>query len=340
MFLLIRSKYKHNSSFIFVVLLIFSVFRYDVGWDYLPYWNEITSVNSNLLESRYEPLSRIIMYIGYRLGFIPFVFIFYSVVTLYLIYYSINKFSNNSKLSWLIYYSFPLFFFASLSTIRQSLALALILFSWRFLSSKKYFYFCLIIALAMLFHYSALIGILLLPIVYFRIEKSVLWILLIFSFFLTQSLNYLSNLTTNNEVLIRFYSQYLTVDSAKASTLHYLYYFIQLIIMINYEKLVKYDHRNKIYIKITTFGIIFYNLLSLEQVTASRLSAFFIIFWIYLIPSLVCVFKPIVNHLIKSFFVIGCIIMVYYFLFLYISAYDKGLLEKVSFLPYRSWLFN
>ena len=123
-------KTKYSSKIIYLTLFIFSALRYDIGWDYTEYVSEIESGYNSIINSRFELLNKYIFLIGSYLNFYPIVFAIYSFLMLRIVYYSINKYSVNPLLSWLVFYSMPLFFFASLSTIRQSLAMILVFYSF------------------------------------------------------------------------------------------------------------------------------------------------------------------------------------------------------------------
>ena len=338
----IPSRFKYVSLSYFVLLLLFSVFRYDVGWDYLPYWEEISDLNLDLSDTRYEPLSKVVIFCSVLLKFIPLVFIFYSSLTLYLVYKSIRRFSLNYKISWLIYISMPLFFMASLSTIRQSLSLAILLFSFRYIIEKKYIVFLFLVLLSGLFHFSGFLGILFWPIFSADFSKKSLWALYLFSFFGLFFVFFVSSLDflQNYELTLRYYTFYVSAGLHKSTTLPFIYYGIQFVVLSFYDRLVKISAINKHYIAVTTFGIVIYNLFSFEQVTASRLSAFFLIFWILLLPSLVKLFNKREEILIDNFFVFFFTSIFCFYIYIYINAYENGVLEKISYLPYKTWLFK
>lgn len=97
--------------------------------------------------------------------------------------YFIYKFSNNLVATMFTYVFFTvlLYQYVPNSAVRQPIAMASYLLSLVFLKDKKYFYFVILLLLGSLFHKSVLIGIFILPFVFFNnIRKSYKLSLLIF----------------------------------------------------------------------------------------------------------------------------------------------------------------
>jgi hypothetical protein len=336
-------KSKNRSSIInFVALFLFSALRFDVGWDYTEYVGIIKGGFDSVSNTRIEPLSKFILQIGAYLEFYPIVFIIFSFFTLYFVHKSITRYSSNVALSWLVFFSLPLFFLASLSTIRQSVATAIVLFSFKYIYEKKHLKFLLLILISTLLHYSSIIGLLLIFICKKPFNKITNTILIFSSFLLSEFLFNSLEIFLNTDISLikRYVAFYIDAELHSPSKLQYIYYFIAVLNLLVYDKLVLLNPINKIFIAISSFGLFLFNVLSFEPVTASRVSAFFIIFWIFLIPeySKLVDFKSkkIINGLIYFLF----IIMVSIYLNIYVNAFESKVIEKNSFIPYRSWIFN
>jgi hypothetical protein len=329
----------NSSKIVYFTLLLFCVLRYDVGWDYTSYIVEIDSGYVSIIGGRLEPLSKLIFIIANFLNFYPFAFFFFAWLTLKLVYLSIEKYSINPVVSWLVFYSLPLFFFASLSTIRQSLATVIILYSYQFVIERKFVKFLIVILIASFFHISALMGFLLLPLILIPINKLFNYILFISSFFLSLLIKsfILSNFMSELSVISRFQDFYIDGETASPTTLQYLYYIIAAINLFYYDKLVALNSLNKQIISITTFGVFFFNILSFEPVTSTRVSAFFLLFWIYLIPYYSKIFSIKYGRIIQHVIFTLLLTLSFYYLFIYVRAYENGIQEKVSFLPYKFW---
>lgn len=334
-------KFKHTNLFFLVFFLIFTCLRYDVGWDYIEYIELLESNTSEILESRFEPLSKLVFLISKYLNFFPLTFIFFSTVTLYLVYLFIKNYSKDKLLSWLVYYSMPLFFFASLSTIRQSIATSIILYSFRFLDEKKTFLFVVSIFVATCFHISAILGIFLFVLYRYPLQKNVGILFVAISFFFANYLKtYLLNLETSNILFNRFILFYVGSEIPPPSILQYLYFFLVFITYLLYDKLVQFNIRNIKYISFIFFGIIIFNIFSFEPVSALRISAFFLIFWVVIIPDLTKLYSSAINSIARGFIICFSLAMTFFYLFLNINAYSMNTQSKISFLPYKTWLFR
>lgn len=340
-FLCLLLKSKHNSIIIFLTLFVFCALRYDVGWDYMSYISDLERGYEEILDSRYELFSKCIFLIGSYLNFYPIVFIIFAYLTLKIVYDSIKLYSVNPLLSWVVYYSMPLFFLSALSTLRQSLATVIVFYSYRFVKEKKFVYFFLCILIGSLFHISAVVGILILPLVVFPINKTKNIIFFVLSFFVSTIMyNYLISLNAGISSLTRLQSYILNDEIVKPNKILYLYYAIGVFNFLFYNKLISYNSRNKDFITLFNFGLIILNLLSFEPISSLRISAFYMLYIIYLVPYYVKFFTS-KDHMIVQFFIIASFLALsFFYIYLYVNSYNEFVLEKVSFLPYKFWFFK
>jgi len=339
----INYNFRNSSKIIYLILLIFTILRFDVGWDYFSYVAEIKEGVEYLKNSRYEPLSNSIFILSAILKFYPITFIIFGWLTLFFVLKSINNFSVKPVVSWLVYYSFPLFFFASLSTIRQSLATVIILYSYKFLKDKKNFNFLISILIATLFHSSAILGILLWPIVKFKFNKTINIVLFIssfiFPFFLNEIIINLAGRIVTGTSSFSGYIWYLNNETEGTTKLQYLYYAIGIFNLIFYNQLSKLNSENKDFLNFVNIGIVIFNMLSFEPISATRISAFFLIFLIYIIPYYPVIFKKY-RQVIKPIIFILLLSISFFYLWLYIDSYESGEISKISFIPYKFWFNN
>jgi len=335
---------KNSSKIIFTTLFLFSALRYDVGWDYTSYVEEIKGGVDELMISRFEPLSKAILLLSAITNFYPLAFIVFAWLTLKFIKISIDEYSFNPTISWLVYYSMPLFFFASLSTLRQSLATVIILFAFHFAIKRNFFYFFICIIGASFFHLSALLGFLILPLAIIKINRKLNILFLISSFiFATLSKDFLGDYLISFSLLERYNDVYFDSEvsqTASTSSLQYLYYLIAIFNLIFYNKLVSFNDTNKVFISISNFGVVIFNLLFFETITALRISAFFLPFWIYLFPYYGQIFSRKTPKIPASALVLLLILLSFFYLNMYVDSYENNILEKTSFLPYEFWWNN
>lgn len=335
--------FKNTSKIIYLTLLFFTILRFEVGWDYFSYVAEIKEGVEYFKNSRYEPLSNLIFIMSASLKFYPLAFIIFGWLTLLFVFKSINNFSVKPVISWLVYYSLPLFFFASLSTLRQSLATVIILYSYKFLREKKDIKFFFAIFIATLFHTSGIFGILLWPIVKFQFNRTTNVIFFIVSFlfpiFLNDLLIGFADQIVTNVSLFSKYNWYLEHESVGTTKLQYLYFAFGIFNLIFYNRLTKLNSENKNFLNIANIGIVIFNVLSFEPISATRISAFFLVFLIYIIPYYPVIFKK--NRLvIQPIIFILLLSISFFYLWIYIDSYESGVITKISFVPYKFWFNN
>lgn len=157
--LLLYRRYGNN---IFRVIPYFAMsfvcgFRGNVGIDtkyYISYFSRIVS-GYDSFELGYDLLVKIVAYIG---GTQQLVFLIVSALTSYFIYKFIDDAQTEFELSTLIYLCIGPYYFSSYNTIREALAVAIFLYSLRFLGEQpQYFKYIIGIVMASMFHTSALL---------------------------------------------------------------------------------------------------------------------------------------------------------------------------------------
>lgn len=327
---------RTNSWLIYLVLLLFTILRYDVGWDYTMYVRDI----ENHALDRYEPLSKMIFELASYLNFYPIAFIIFGFGILYLTKKNIDRFSTNTLISWVVFYAYPQFFFASLSTIRQSLAAAIIFYSYRYCKERKLYHFLACIAVATLCHSSGLAGLLLYLLVFFPITKKLNVIFFIISFFISRTIQdvvfpLIASQDFNEQ--IKFY---LKMNTKAPTMLPFLIYLITVVNLIFYKKLISINSDNKIYIAITTAGACLYNILIFEPNTALRISSIFLIFWTFIFPSYITIFHHKFKGINTALIVLFWFSISFVFLGIYIANYQERIIEKISLIPYKFWFNN
>ena len=114
---------------IYVTLVLFSVLRYNTGWDYMSYVDEIEywgTAGSNM--EHYSVLWQWFFEYAHRINMPHLAISIIGFITITIIYYVVNKLCLKK---WLIcdvltiYAVWPFFYLGTFSTIRQSLAIAI-----------------------------------------------------------------------------------------------------------------------------------------------------------------------------------------------------------------------
>mgnify|MGYP000566093088 CR=1 FL=1 len=130
----------HGYTAAFIVIFGFCALRFDVGYDYSMYYGLIEGnfkfYNDQI--NRIEFLSRQLILFSNYSGFYQFFFVISSFVITFFFYKTIKKNSSDIWLSILIFISFPIFFFVSLSIVRQYMAVAILFYSFNFIKQRKF----------------------------------------------------------------------------------------------------------------------------------------------------------------------------------------------------------
>lgn len=205
------------SAFIFIV---FSQQNYLSNGDLINYYNSY--VGSRNLSFDYfidnwndikDPFYHLVAFVFYKIGFSFNVF--HAVISFLFtvsIYNLIRKYSKNIYLSYLIYFTLGLFNFM-LSGLRQSIALSILMFSYKFLREGKFIKFVTIVVFASLFHSTAIVFILAYPLFMLKYTKgNMFWIIvcgIVATIFRNQLITFYLKFTGTDDI----YDQYLVKNN-------------------------------------------------------------------------------------------------------------------------------
>lgn len=148
-------------AIMFLLLYFVSVFRYGMGNDYFSYiriFQEISASDwSIVLNGKYEPLYALITKLIATFTQNPeAMYAIFAALILIPVAYSIKKYSDNVWLSVTVYLCFT-FFYTSLSFIRQSLAVSVIILAYGFMKKRKIVPVIILGIIATLIHYTAIV---------------------------------------------------------------------------------------------------------------------------------------------------------------------------------------
>lgn len=154
----VKSKYsKTLKLIIFLALFLFSGLRYDVGFDYsYTYVPGYYFINSNVT-THFEPAYILLNKFVYMVfNNIDFVFLICSFITIYLLIKSIEEESDDYFISIIMIFC-SRFYLYSFGQIRQYIAIAIFIYSIKYIIKKDIKKYFLLILLAMTFHKTAVI---------------------------------------------------------------------------------------------------------------------------------------------------------------------------------------
>lgn len=317
---------------IFTILFLFSALRFDVGYDYSMYY-ELIEGNIKFFDdqiNRIEFLPKQLILLSHFIGFYQFFFIITSFLITYFFYKTIKKHSLDKTLSTLIFVCFPLFFFMSLSVVRQYVAISLVFFGYRFIKERKFWSYLFLILLATFIHKSAIIA---LPIYFlfgdFLINKKIILYIYILSFFSSEIIAFLITLASER------YSIYINEIGGEGGNLTLVFFkLIGLFLLpIVYNFRDKNDKEFNFYLLSFYLGLFIWASLSKYGHAGIRGGLYYVVFVILLIPKLKN--KIVEYKLIRQSMLIICFL--FFFTNLYIGSKHK---IKDANLPYQTYFFK
>ena len=280
---------------------------------------------------RFEFLERQLAYLSIEYGYQIF-FAINSFIFVVFSYLGIRKYSTNIGLSLLTFISIPTLYFLSMSTVRFHSALAIMFFAYQYAEKRKYGIFLFWLAIAFLMHKSSILTILLIPLTRINLKRKSLIVIYVASFtgsLIIQSI--LSFLSQGENSLVVTFIEYSKREGGNSfSKLPYLYHIVNILLLLFYNKIVEKDKIVSGYM-VTTYsiGCSIMQFLIFQNIISYRLSSYFVIFIIVLLPVLILNnrWKKINSILIYSILLV---------LFFY-SFYLTTLINDISpYLPYQT----
>ncbi|MGL6022542.1 MAG: EpsG family protein [Chitinophagaceae bacterium] len=291
---------KFALTIIMIILFLFYALRYEVGLDYLIYYNLILNHTNSLFPE--EPLNNVLIQIDYWLEFNQFYFIATAFIFLYPLYKMWYKESKDILLSILLFMSTDCLFGQSFSFVRQFAAIGLFILAVPYLYEKKYIKYYLLCTVAILFHKSAFI-IFVLPFFRKLLYKKMLpyWmffggilIFLLYPLILDNLYPLLSFLVPTKYMV---YFNPLSGKFTEGMKMYVLWCFLTFIsLLVYYLKKTEqtYDNKELFYINVFFFGFFIYSIaLRVGFSPGTRISYYMLIFYTIAIPFILnrCKYK-------------------------------------------------
>lgn len=277
----------------FLVIVIPGMIRYDVGIDYTTYSiNQIPGV-LNHQDIKVEPLYKAIIWIGYWIGrgtTYQYIFAITNFIIVYFIFLYIKNQSRYTALSILIFMCGGFFAF-SLSGMRQSIAISIVLFSIKFIKEKKLVPFLIFIGVATLFHTAAIIFLVFYFLKNVRVNPLVILVLVIVTYFNAQSIRQILQVMAN---VTGRYGDYFggQFDNGEYNKLLLL---LVITVMAFVCGVYVFTDKDKFYKYSTELNLhycaCFVVSIASQLPTPSRLLFLFIPVYITLIPNMISIFK-------------------------------------------------
>ncbi len=325
-------KTKDNSFLIFLFVLVFSAIRYQTGYDYGNYLETILVDGS---EEKFEIIVRWIIRFS-RVTHPQVFFIITSFLTLFPIYKLSKKYSIDPSLSLITYIFFPVFFLESLSIIRNAVAISMTMLAIDKFLEKSYrtailFYMC-----ALGFHISAIIGILFIVLYKFNLSRNALIVCYLLSFIISPIiLNLISSIQSEASLFLKISNYAINGKIGAGATMAILINCLGILSLFYWKRLEKLGSYNYLWLLYGMFGVIFWNCFGFEGTLRLRISSFFLVYFILLLPSFKYVFKRISPINMKSMLTLFLLVVFIASFYININGHLNDL-SKMSFLPYQT----
>ena len=317
---------------------IMSGIRYDIGYDYINYYDIIVgNYQYDTMYDRLEPTTKILIDLSRNLYFPQLYFIVTSFSTLFMVCYIIRRESFNCKLSILLFLSIPMFFWATLSIIRQMWAVSFGMLFFYYYEKNKIRSAIVFLLLAVLTHSSAIV-LLLIP--FFRkmnLKFSHYVFLYLSSFFLSFIIPVIFSYNIQSDLFIRA-KQFIfsDIELKGYASLVVLFNLVYVISLFLYEKCIKDYAQTKYYFLLFSLGIFVFNILHPFGVIGGRLSTYFLIVIIILVPNLIE--RSSLKYLVTPVVYAMLIVIYVYTIYLASSSYQKGITDKDPYCPYKTFM--
>lgn len=313
-----QNKFFYDSCLKLAVLIItiFAVIRYDIGYDYQTYFNFIATNNDESI-TYFEPLSYGLMYLARLTQYPPTVFFLFGIPMYWFMYKGIKNNSVNYGLSIIIYIS--LFYLFSLGAIRQALAMSICLFNYTYLRQKRFGVFLFYTIIATLFHYSAIISLIVYPI-YHYVKFRYLILLSLLGFILREVAFYLIQNYTE-------YGAYLEdeelVSGGRLKQIFYFALFFSIFFIIKYKNFT--DEENRL-LKLAYLSLLFP--LYFGSALGDRISNNLYFYYCFLLPLL------LQNKFLYKRIMYNCIFIFYFLFYVFYTSYGTG--NAAPYTPYKT----
>jgi len=326
---------------VFLLIFIFTAIRFNVGYDYATYYSIISdaTLENSFATERFEFFNVVLINIARFLNFTQLYFIVTSLIMYGLIIITIKRKSISPQISVWVLIGFPLFYMQSLSIIRQWVALAIIFYGIGYLETGKYVRFTILTVLATLWHETAFVAILLIPLSMLNLSRKLNLFILAMSPILYFILPPII-IGLNLDFLLKA-QEYIEneVGQGNANTkIIFLATFFGIFNLLFYDKITKGERFPKLLLTYYNVGVMFFVTFQQFGFIGARGGSYFLIFLILLFPYYKNVFYLFKPQLFKG--MIQLIMILLFFISLFVSHNDfeskSSLIDPYT--PYKIFL--
>ena len=295
-FFFIKGSKKLMLKIISLSLAFFGGFRYDVGVDYPNYEKIFNGVE--YYETRELGFEYFVTFLNYIDAEPQLMFLILAILIQVLVYKIIKYYSMNFWLSIVVFMLIPPFFLNTFNGTRQFIAIAIFLYSLRYIEKKEYFkYFTCIFIGAFFFHESIIFVMIVFPFILkeftLKFKFFLLLIVILFNFFI--------------EVLVSYtpYFNYLQIEKkVEIGIFTYILFLFILLIVIFEKKLNDFKYKtlllNLNYFSFLTLLLVLMQSKDVMIQMFMRLNNYFFFSYIIFIPNLISSMRKVNSRFIFS----------------------------------------
>lgn len=312
----------------FGFLAFFSAIRDGVGCDYNSYVRHILNIQAGNYSYMEIGFQKVVLFFE-RIDPNPrFVIIVFGILTCFFYIKAIWDQSDDIPFSVFIFLAWG-YYFLTYNTVRNYFALALVIYSIKFLQNKQILRFVIIVLIASLFHKSALVCIPLYLVAKLKFNKKHIFLFVGIIVICLAAQGVISG------IVYRIYPGYLNsvYDTSRISYLNILKALLVLVFGSFYFSNIKDDYLGRFYFNLNTFSLIFYvGMYWLPEI--SRIGFYMNATTILLLPRIVNRIQDLESKRIIKFALIVLSLVLFVLLMFQFSE------ETTRLLPYSSWLFD
>jgi hypothetical protein len=336
---IVEKKYAFN--FLMVLYTLVSAIRYNVGTDYLATYTTVFGWLKNGVNYNYEYLFLLLnKFVILIHGNATLLLSICAIITIPLFFNFIKKYVDHK------YWFFSIFIFigstmyyATMNVVRQYIAIALIIFAYKYLKEKKYLLYILINIIACLFHTSAVVNILFLICYYIYIKKHFNWCfyfiyiislitIVIDARFLLNNFSFL----LPSRYITYLSSQFVT-DKNTLAVLKIIVPNVLLILMNKYKNVLKKNNSNFDYTFVGWFLYVIITNMGFGVNVLIRIGFYFEYFLLIIIPMVIDYYNSSKNKITKSGDVLILFFIVYY---IFLNVYSIFIKNGHGVIPYHT----
>lgn len=321
--ILLSEKYLQKNKVIFLsacFVIFISGFRYKIGLDYDNYVDIYYGLvdNNRFYNSTTEPGWKIINYIAGIFNNYQLIFLLSSIIIYWIVLKVIERESISIKLSIFLFFITPYYYWHSLSVIRQYIAIAIFLFTLKYIYEKKIVKYFIFNIIGSLFHISVIF---IMPLYFLgrkELSKRFWGIMLLISGVMPVIFEKIVMTFSVFQKYAWYFEDGVAVTQGRNKYIHLIVKILLFLFVVILKDKMEYkkDVRKRVLVNIYLFGLLIF-ILFFNSTALRRLSYYMMILEIIVIPMIIQVklSKKSILWYLRGIFII------YYFIYVITAFY-------------------